>query len=91
MQAVGSGGSAALVGGGTVAWGNVTYTTPNTYASIATGYANIDSRTPAITVGYTQPLTDARTPGVYTQNTGSGSAFNVVPPFQAVNYIIRFQ
>jgi microcystin-dependent protein len=26
-----------------------------------------------------------------TQNTGSGAAFNVVPPFAAVNFIIRYQ
>ena len=35
--------------------------------------------------------TDARQPNVYTGNTGSGAPLSVVPPFIAINFIIRFQ
>ena len=60
---------------------------------IGTGYANIDSRTSSGSVvnsgsnihnsdyGLTRITT--------TDNYGSGAAFSVVPPFQAINYIIR--
>lgn len=42
-----------------------------------------DVRTPGV-------YTDNRQPAVYIQNTGSGTAFNIVPPFQAINFIIRY-
>jgi microcystin-dependent protein len=35
--------------------------------------------------------TDASTPAVYTGNTGSGTSLNVVPPFTALYFIVRFQ
>lgn len=42
-----------------------------------------DTRAPGV-------YTDSRQPNVYTGNTGSGAAFNVVPPFIAIYFIIRF-
>lgn len=60
---------------------------------IGTGYANIDSRTSSGSVvnsGSNIHNTDyGLTRITTTDNYGSGAAFNVVPPFQALNYIIR--
>ena len=61
---------------------------------IGTGYANIDLRTSSGSVvnsGSNIHSTDyGLTRITTTDNYGSGAAFNVVPPFQAVNYIIRY-
>ena len=35
--------------------------------------------------------TDTRTPNVYTGNTGSSTPLSIVPPFIAMNFIIRYQ
>ena len=62
---------------------------------IGTGYANIDSRTSSGSVvnsGSNIHNTDyGLTRITTTDNYGSGAAFSVVPPFQAVNYIIRYK
>lgn len=65
----------------------------NVYVSIGTGYANLDSRQPAITVDNRQPgvYTDSRQPAVYTQNAGGGAAHNNLPPYLGINFIIKYQ
>ena len=70
------------------------YQTPALHISIGTGYANIDSRTSAISLnnsGAGLGNTQSASTGISsTGNAGSSAPFNVVPPFQAVNYIIRY-
>jgi microcystin-dependent protein len=83
----GAGGN--LIQGNTAAVGNLggnTDTAGNLGGNTDTagnlgGYT--DTQTPAV-------ATDSRQPNVYTGNTGSGTAFNVVPPFIAIYFIIRY-
>lgn len=42
------------------------------------------------TAGNLGGSTDTRQPNVYTGNTGSGSPLSIVPPFIAINFIIRY-
>ena len=88
MRFVGSGGTLGVgVSPNNVTGGN------NTDAATVTGSAdfvgNLGGATE--TVGNLGGSTDIRTPNVYTGNTGSGAAFNVVQPFLAINFIIRYQ
>jgi microcystin-dependent protein len=50
-----------------------------------TGTANLDTKQPAIN------LVAGGTNLSHTENAGGGTAFNVVSPFVALNYIVRFQ
>ena len=99
-QHVGSGGAGVQSGAAGASLQN--YNTGGSSANgvyvsvgIGTGYANIDSRTSSGSVansGSNIHNTDyGLTRITTTDNYGSGAAFNVVPPFQAVNYIIRYQ
>jgi len=57
---------------------------PSVYVSVAAGYANLAAAQPAITVA--SHMTGITT----TQNTGGGAAHNNMPPWLALNFIIRF-
>ena len=68
--------------------------TPALHVAIGTGYASLDAKTSNISLvangtGVTSTNNGA-TNITATNNTGSGSSFNVVPPFQAINFIIRY-
>ena len=56
---------------------------PNVYVGAA--HVSLDTQTSGIS------LNASGTGLSTTQNTGSGAAFNVVPPFVALNFIIRYQ
>ena len=72
------------------------------YISIATGYANIDARQPAVHID-TQPAygiatdwrqpgvySDNRQPGVYTGAAGNDYTHNNMQPYTVVGFIIRY-
>ena len=58
---------------------------PNVYVTVGAATTGLQAAQPAITIG------NAGTNLSTTQNTGSGAAFNVVPPFAAINFLIRYQ
>jgi microcystin-dependent protein len=65
----------------------------NVYVSIATGFANIDSRQPAVHADVQQPAIyiDTQQPAVSIGSTGGDTPLTVVPPYQVFNFIIRYQ
>ena len=83
----GTGSIAGGVGGGNLQMGN-TSTAGNLGGNTDTAGnlgGNTDTQTTAVS------LNASGTGLSTTQNAGSGAAFNVVPPFFAVNFIIRYQ
>ena len=97
LKWLGSGGNLGIAGGGNVTTitgtdavgdiGNATDTAGN-----LGGYTD----TQALTVGNTdnrQPAVhcDTQQPTITVNPNGSGSALSIVPPFTAVNFIIRYQ
>jgi microcystin-dependent protein len=57
---------------------------PNVYVNVAAAAAGLQAANANVSI-------NAAPTGVTTQNAGSGAAFNIVPPFQAINFIIRYQ
>jgi microcystin-dependent protein len=91
---VASGGAiAGTVSGGNLQSGRTDNQQPGVHVGIATDYAHLDNRQPAVHADTQQPgvHVDTQTPAVATGNTGDGAAFSVVPPYLAINFIIRFQ
>ncbi len=55
-----------------------------TYNSNSAGGDNTGSATPAITVNTTNITTSSSTPSISIGNTGSGTSFDIMPPYYTV-------
>jgi microcystin-dependent protein len=88
VQTVIASGSGATNGGAVWSFGTATTTTAGDLGGYTTVYGNLggtaDNRQPPIHI-------DTQQPAVTVAAAGSGTPFNVVPPFVALNYIVRFQ
>ena len=80
---------AGLAGGTGAVQGNQTTSTAGDLGGNTDAVGNLGGNTD--TAGNLGGSTDTRTPNVYTGNTGSGTPLSVVPPFLAINFIIRYQ
>ncbi|MGL4628854.1 MAG: phage baseplate protein [Cetobacterium sp.] len=72
-------------GGKGISIGDQGYNTFNNSSAIeAAGGENTGSATPAITVNTTNVTTSSSTPSISVGNTGSGTSFDIMPPYYTV-------